>query len=111
MNDSVSLGSRNSFEEAPKPSLPPRRPANAPHAYENLPEKAAVPLSPRQPTGQGYVNLPAKSGRSVSDPPDLPPRSQRQSPLRYENVPSKGRSLPPKSLPYQNIPPQGMFRP
>lgn len=99
---------RDSFEEAPKPSLPPRKPAKTPHGYENLPEKPAVPLPPRGPATDGYVNLPGKEKRSLSEPPQLPPRAQRQSHLGYENLPSGGRGAHrPASVPYQNIPPQG----
>lgn len=99
---------RDSFEEAPKPSLPPRKPAKTPHGYENLPEKPAVPLPPRGPAPDGYVNLPGKEKRSLSEPPQLPPRAQRQSHLGYENLPSGGRGAHrPAPVPYQNIPPQG----
>lgn len=102
------LETRDSFEEAPKPSLPPRKPAKTPHGYENLPEKPAVPLPPRGPAPDGYVNLPGKEKRSLSEPPQLPPRAQRQSHLGYENLPSGGRGAHrPAPVPYQNIPPQG----
>ena len=88
--------------------MPPRKPAKTPHGYENLPEKPAVPLPPREPAIDGYVNLPGKNQRSLSEPPQLPPRAQRQSHLGYENVPSGGRGAhSPASVPYQNIPSQG----
>ena len=102
------LETRDSFEEAPKPSLPPRKPAKTPHGYENLPEKPVVPLPPRGPAPDGYVNLPGKEKRSLSEPPQLPPRAQRQSHLGYENLPSGARGTQRSaSVPYQNIPPQG----
>lgn len=103
---SITLGHPRNSSFEPKPDLPPRRPVNPTHGYENLPEKAES-LPPREPIGEGYVNLPPKS-RSTSDPPQLPPRSPRQNGLGYENVPSSSRGLgPPTSSGYQNIPSQG----
>lgn len=89
---------------APAPALPPRRTPSRINGYENLPSKGAEMLPSREPSSEGYVNLPAKQDRPASNgPPPLPPKAPSQGVQGYENLPSKdASSIRTRSPPYEN---------